>query len=208
MPVYINSFIKLAEFISVLKKESTVFFFPGYCFFRFSVSSLSLALIQAMAKAKKSSTSNSGDLLTATASLNTSTSPQKAPRLGFVDLGTESRRVENKTYPIVSANSVALEKLPVSREVFLKVNEVQSANLHGYKMTVENESISLKRFIRCEKCGGHLAGYLAHKNQKFYYKCRTKGRGVNKRANDLHPQFTTLLDDYTHSCDGRAATLN
>ena len=88
------------------------------------------------------------------------------------------------------------EKL-VSKEVFLKVNEVQSANPHGYKMTVENESISLKRFIRCEKCGKHMTGYIAHKNQKFYYKCRTKGCGVNKRADDLHPQFTALLDDYT-----------
>ncbi|GAA4746388.1 recombinase family protein [Flavisolibacter ginsenosidimutans] len=88
------------------------------------------------------------------------------------------------------------EKL-VSNEVFLKVNEVQAANPHGYKMTVENESISLKRFIRCEKCGKHMTGYLAHKNQKFYYKCRTKGCGVNKRADDLHPQFTKLLEDYT-----------
>ncbi len=88
------------------------------------------------------------------------------------------------------------EKL-VSREVFLKVNEVQSANPHGYKMTVENENIALKRFIRCEKCSKHMTGYIAHKNQKFYYKCRTKGCAVNKRADDLHPQFTTLLDDYT-----------
>ena len=40
------------------------------------------------------------------------------------------------------------EKL-ISKEIFLKVNEVQSSNPHGYKMTVENEHIALKRFIRC-----------------------------------------------------------
>ena len=64
-------------------------------------------------------------------------------------------------------------------------------------MTIENENISLKRFIRCEKCGKHMTGYMAYKNQKYYYKCRTRGCGVNKRADDLHPQFTALLDNYT-----------
>jgi site-specific DNA recombinase len=94
------------------------------------------------------------------------------------------------------------EKL-ISKEVFLKVNEVQSANPHGFKMTVENESISLKRFIRCEKCGSHMTGYIAHKNNAFYYKCIKKGCGVNKRADDLHPKFTKLLEDFTiPSSDG------
>ena len=88
------------------------------------------------------------------------------------------------------------EKL-ISKDIFLKVNEVQSANPHGFKMTVENESISLKRFIRCEKCGSHMTGYIAHKINAFYYKCRTKGCGVNKRADDLHPKFAKLLEDFS-----------
>ena len=42
-----------------------------------------------------------------------------------------------------------------------------------------------------------MTGYIAHKVKKFYYKCRTKGCGVNKRADDLHQKFTELLEDYT-----------
>jgi DNA invertase Pin-like site-specific DNA recombinase len=88
------------------------------------------------------------------------------------------------------------EKL-ISKEIFLKVNDVQSKNPHGYKLTVENKDISLKRFIRCEKCGEFMTGYIAHKNNKYYYKCRTKGCGVNKNAEELHDKFLILLDDYT-----------
>jgi site-specific DNA recombinase len=88
------------------------------------------------------------------------------------------------------------EKL-ISKEIFLKVNDIQSQNPHGYKSTIENDNVPLKRFVRCEKCGLFMSGYMAKKNQKFYYKCRKKGCGVNKRADDLHATFTDLLAGYT-----------
>ncbi len=88
------------------------------------------------------------------------------------------------------------EKL-ISKEIFLRVNDIQLINPHGYKVTVENDNISLKRFMRCEKCGEFMTGYIAQKNQKFYYKCRTKGCGVNKRADTAHEKFKVLLSDYT-----------
>lgn len=42
-----------------------------------------------------------------------------------------------------------------------------------------------------------MTGYMATKNQMFYYKCRTKGCGVNKNAEDLHRSFLALLEELT-----------
>ncbi|RYZ23107.1 MAG: recombinase family protein [Chitinophagaceae bacterium] len=90
----------------------------------------------------------------------------------------------------------AHEKL-ISREIFLKVNEVQNRNAHGYTTTEENDAIPLKRFLRCETCGSFLRGYLVKAKGIHYYKCNTKGCNCNRNAESLHKQFTSILDQYT-----------
>ena len=54
--------------------------------------------------------------------LDTSTAPQKALHLGFVDLGNDSRPMSDKTYPIVSASAAALEKLNIPATNFKRLN--------------------------------------------------------------------------------------
>ena len=88
------------------------------------------------------------------------------------------------------------EKL-ISKEVFLKVNEVQNRNPHGYTSTEENDAIQLKRFLRCDKCDRFLRGYIVKAKGIWYYKCNTVGCKCNKNASSLHKQFSELLDGYT-----------
>ena len=88
------------------------------------------------------------------------------------------------------------EKL-VSREIFLKVNEAQNRNAHGYTTTEENNAIPLKRFLRCETCGSFLRGYIVKAKGLWYYKCNTKGCNCNRSATSLHEQFTDVLNNYS-----------
>lgn len=87
------------------------------------------------------------------------------------------------------------EKL-ISKELFFKVNEVMSDNNNGYKVTIINEDLPLKRFIKCDTCSKYMRGYKASKNQEFYYKCNTIGCKNNKRADELHEQFKIQLSKY------------
>ena len=81
----------------------------------------------------------------------------------------------------------------ISKEFFLKVNGILDKNNHGYNLNPENESIPLKRFLKCENCSSYLTAYKASKNQEYYYKCRTKGCCCNKRADSLHEAFRAQL---------------
>lgn len=90
----------------------------------------------------------------------------------------------------------AHEKL-ISKVVFLKVNEVQNRNAYGYTTTEENDAIPLKRFLRCETCGCFLRGYLVKAKGIHYYKCNTKGCNCNRNAEELHDQFTHILEQYS-----------
>jgi hypothetical protein len=49
--------------------------------------------------------------------LDLNAAPQKSLQLGFVDLGSDSRPIANKTYPIISAGNAQLEVLPVPSTV-------------------------------------------------------------------------------------------
>lgn len=88
------------------------------------------------------------------------------------------------------------EKL-ISKEVFLRVNEIQNKNSHGYASTEENDNIPLKRFLRCDDCGRFLRGYIVKAKGIYYYKCNTVGCKCNKNATSLHTQFVQLLENYT-----------
>ena len=77
------------------------------------------------------------------------------------------------------------------------MNGILSKNHQGYSVKPENEDSPLKRFIKCDECGRYLRAYKAYKNQKYYYKCNTKGCNCNKRADELHKVVFKLLEKYT-----------
>jgi site-specific DNA recombinase len=82
------------------------------------------------------------------------------------------------------------EKL-VSKELFLLVSEIQSENNQGYQVSVTDENLPLKRFIKCDTCGTYMRGY---KVKKFhYYKCGTIGCNNNIKASWLHDFFPQML---------------
>lgn len=87
------------------------------------------------------------------------------------------------------------EKL-ISKEIFLAVNEIQNKNSFGYKQTPEQINIPLKVFVKCDKCGVGLTGYVVKKKELWYYKCRTKGCCVNKASETLNHQFENVLTDF------------
>ena len=88
------------------------------------------------------------------------------------------------------------EKL-ISKEIFLRVNEVQNRNPHGYTTTEVNDAIPLKRFLRCETCGSFLRGYIVKAKRIWYYKCNTKGCNCNRNAESMHSKFTSILEGYS-----------
>ena len=98
------------------------------------------------------------------------------------------------------------EKL-ISREIFLKVNEVQNRNAHGYTTTEENDNIPLKRFLRCEYCGSFLRGYVVKAKGIYYYKCNTKSCNCNRNAKELHKKFIRELMEYTLEIDSALEPL-
>ncbi len=87
------------------------------------------------------------------------------------------------------------EKL-VSREIFLEVNGILSTNHHGYKTNEERKELPLKRFMRCEDCAKFMRGYVVKKKNLYYYKCNTPGCKNNKRADDLHKNFSSALERF------------
>ena len=83
----------------------------------------------------------------------------------------------------------------ISPQIFKIVNEIldgRTVSRKGIKME-SHEEIPLKGVLICEKCGKKMTGYKASKNQKFYYKCNTKGCRNNQRADELHESFEEIL---------------
>jgi len=84
------------------------------------------------------------------------------------------------------------EKL-ISREVFLKVNNLVNERTHGYTIKHENDELPLKNFLKCDHCGSNVPGYIVKKKGLWYYKCRIPGCSNNKSAEDLHDTFKGIL---------------
>ncbi len=84
------------------------------------------------------------------------------------------------------------EKL-VSEAVFMKVNNLQAQNRHGYKKLEYDEMLPLKRFVKCEQCNTVLTGYEVKAKGIHYYKCPTTGCKSNINAGKLHEQFQDHL---------------
>ena len=85
----------------------------------------------------------------------------------------------------------------ISKELFLKVNEILSENRHGYSCHEEAEDIPLKRFLKCDHCGTFMRGYVVKGKNLPYYKCNTKGCCNNKNAKVIHGLFETALNFFT-----------
>ena len=88
------------------------------------------------------------------------------------------------------------EKL-VSREIFLKANEVLKENKQGYSINYDNVNVPLKNFLKCGHCGYNIPGYIVKKKNLWYYKCRKIRCCNNKSANELHTLFTEILSSFT-----------
>jgi hypothetical protein len=88
------------------------------------------------------------------------------------------------------------EKL-ISKDLFLKVNEIQKKNNHGYKQSPEQENVPLKIFLKCDSCEKGLTGYVVKKKGIWYYKCRNKGCCNNKSAKQLNETFQNSLSYFT-----------
>ena len=88
------------------------------------------------------------------------------------------------------------EKL-ISKELFLKVNNVLQEHRHGYSIMFDNDDVPLKNFLKCGHCGENMPGYIVRKKGLWYYKCRTKGCCNNKSATVLHETFLEALSAMT-----------
>jgi len=84
----------------------------------------------------------------------------------------------------------------ISRQIFLKANEVLATNRTKFENHKEDDAIPLRHLIHCEKCKKPLTAYIVKKKNLYYYKCNTKGCKSNKSAKDVHNGFERLLDQF------------
>lgn len=130
---------------------------------------------------------------------------QRLAKLGLkITFQMMSRIFKNPFYCGLIAHNLLEGKLiegvhekVISKEIFLKVNEVQKQNSHGFKWIPEQECVPMKVFLRCEHCNGSMTGYIVKAKNKWYYKCRTKGCCNNKSADSLHATFNEVLSYFT-----------
>ena len=85
----------------------------------------------------------------------------------------------------------------VSKEIFLQANGMLKNNHQKYKHEKENESLPLKRFVKCGECGTSFAGYEVKKRGIHYYKCNRKGCKCNRNAKEMHEGFMDFIGRYT-----------
>ena len=91
----------------------------------------------------------------------------------------------------------------ISEEMFLQVNDVLKKNAQGYKWKEENESLPLRRFVKCAECENPFTGYVRKKVLKsgkvlhfHYYKCNTKSCRCNRSNQLMHEKFAQLLNQF------------
>jgi len=92
----------------------------------------------------------------------------------------------------------------VSKEMFLRVNHINTRRPKGYKVKKENEDRPLTGDLICYQCGNKLTSYYVKKKGLHYYKCqKCKGVTINaitkKQSSDrigAHEMFINLLNSY------------
>ncbi len=82
----------------------------------------------------------------------------------------------------------------ISRDLFLAVHNIrQEKRSQGFVHERFNDNLPLKVFVKCDKCGTPLTGYLVKKKGLYYYKCNTKGCKINRSAKAMHEMFKAVL---------------
>jgi len=90
----------------------------------------------------------------------------------------------------------------VSKEVFLKINQINTRRPQGYKIAEHCVERPLTGDILCYSCGRKLTGYLVKKKGLHYYKCqKCKGVTINavsrtEKRIGAHELFINLLSSY------------
>lgn len=84
----------------------------------------------------------------------------------------------------------------VSRELFLKVNNVLEKNNYGVKYNKDEENLPLKQFVIADSCGTPYTGYVVKKKNLYYYKNNRKGAKENRSAKIMHQLFINVLEGY------------
>ena len=101
------------------------------------------------------------------------------------------------THPVLEGQiTEGKHEAMISKELFLKVNNILNENVHGYTVKHENEEIPLKNFVKCDHCGNSMPGYIVKKKNLWYYKCRTVGCCNNRSARWMHSEFLQMLQPY------------
>lgn len=84
----------------------------------------------------------------------------------------------------------------VSKEVFLKVNQILNQKNYGGQYTKDDENLPLKKFVKSDNCGTPYTGYLVKKKGLYYYKNNRIGAKENRSAKLMHELFTQFLANY------------
>ena len=86
----------------------------------------------------------------------------------------------------------------VSKDIFLKVNDILRSERYKGKHAKEMPEVPLKHFVKCATHPNRvLTGYLVKKKGLYYYKCGVKGCKSNRSAKVFHEKFKELLDQFT-----------
>ena len=93
---------------------------------------------------------------------------------------------------VIKGNHIPL----ISKELFLKVNNVLNERYQKSKHKKEVNELPLKRFVACDSCESPYTGYLVKKKNIFYYKCRSKGCKNNINAKKLNNFFMEILQTF------------
>ncbi|MBT3933288.1 MAG: recombinase family protein [Bacteroidetes bacterium] len=84
----------------------------------------------------------------------------------------------------------------VSKEIFLKVNNLLNKTGYGEKKNKDCKHLPLKKFVKSADCGTAYTGYLVKKKGLYYYKNNRIGSKENRNAKVMHEQFKELLCNY------------
>lgn len=84
----------------------------------------------------------------------------------------------------------------VSREIFLKINNLLQSRKDVRKYNSEDENLPLKTFVRSIECDTPYTGYIVRSKGLYYYKNRRKGSKENRSAKKMHQTFLELLKNF------------
>ena len=89
---------------------------------------------------------------------------------------------------------IGVQEPLVSEELFDRVQRILAGNHRNYEHAAETPRFPLKKYIFCAKDGHLMTGYTT--KGKEYYKCPVKGCKTNISADEVHQQYSAILDRY------------